>query len=317
MERNFLKNDIISIEDFSKEDLNYIINHAEKIKKNPQYFSNAMTGKTMISLFFENSTRTATSFKMAMLQLGGNVMEFNSQTSSLKKGETLKDTLKMMDGYNPDIVVMRHPNDGSVKFASTILNAPIINAGDGQNQHPTQTMLDLFSIKDITGKIDGTKIAMVGDLKYGRTAHSLAIALSKYENCRIYFISPESLKIPKKFINILTQKNIEFSEHDLSELKNIIEKIDILYMTRIQRERFPIGREGEEEYEKISKIYCLKKEILNNVNPNFKIMHPLPKIFEIEEDIDETPYAYYFKQAANGLHIRKALLNIITQNGII
>jgi len=317
METNFLKRDIISIEDFSRKELDYIINYAKEIKNNPENFKEIMKHKTMISLFFENSTRTATSFKMAMLQLGGNVMEFNSQTSSLKKGETLKDTLKMMDGYSPDVVVMRHPNDGSIKFASHILNAPIINAGDGQNQHPTQTMLDLFSIKEITGKINETKIAIVGDLKYGRTAHSLAIALSKYENCKIHFISPESLKVPKKFIDALKEKNIEFSEHNLSELKNIINNIDILYMTRIQRERFPIGKEGEEEYKKISKIYSLKKELLENVKSDFRIMHPLPKIFEIEEEIDKTPFAYYFKQAANGLHIRKALLNLITQNGRI
>jgi aspartate carbamoyltransferase catalytic subunit len=313
MVNSFFKKDTISIEDFSREELDYITNFAEEVKRNPIKFSEVMKGKVMAPLFFENSTRTSTSFQMAMHQMGGSVLDFDPEGSSLKKGETLSDTLKMIEGYNPDVVVMRHSKDGSAQLAADILQAPLINAGDGQNQHPTQTMLDLFSIKEVFGKIDDVEIAFVGDLKYGRTVHSLTIALSKYQNCRVYFVSPNSLKIPETFLNNLKLKGVIFSEHGLEELQNIIEKVDFLYMTRIQRERFPEGPEGEQEYENIRKIYCLRKEMLGKVRLRFKIMHPLPKVFEIDLEVDSTPYAYYFEQASNGLHVRKALLYLTTK----
>ncbi len=315
MERdNFFGKDIISLNDFSRQDIDYILDVAQKIKDNPGEFKFSMKNKIMAPLFFENSTRTSTSFQMAMLHMGGNVMDFDVETSSLKKGETLRDTLMMIKGYQPDVVVLRHSLGGAVQLASDVLDCPVINAGDGQNQHPTQTMLDLFTINEIRGDIDGVKIAMVGDLKYGRTTHSLALALSKYNNCKIYFISPESLMMPKDVLKELQEKGIDFYENSLSDFQDILKLVDIVYMTRIQRERFSVGIEGEQEYQKIKNDYCLTRKMLKNVSPNLKIMHPLPKVFEIESEIDYTPYAYYFKQAENGLYIRKALLNLILKN---
>ncbi|MFH1326581.1 MAG: aspartate carbamoyltransferase [archaeon] len=312
MENRFFKRDVISIENFSREDLDFLLNYAFEIKKDPGKFKEVMKGKVMAPLFFENSTRTSMSFQMAMHQLAGRVLDFDPSSSSLKKGETLSDTIKMVEGYFPDVVVMRHPSDGSAQLAADLLGVPLINAGDGQNQHPTQTMLDLFSIKEVAGKIDGVEIGMVGDLKYGRTVHSLAIALTKYQNCRIYFVSSESLRIPEPFLKILRKKGIVFSEHGLEDLQNVAEKVDVLYMTRVQRERFPEGPEGEQEYQRVKEKYCLKKQMLKGVKLGFKVMHPLPKVFEIEAKIDNSSYAYYFEQASNGLHIRKALLYLTT-----
>ena len=311
MENEFFNKDIISMNDFSREKIDNILNMTQEIKNNPDKFKSCMNGKIMAPLFFENSTRTSTSFQMAMLHMGGSVMDFDVGTSSLKKGETLKDTIMMIKGYNPDVIVLRHLNGGSARLAADILDCPVLNAGDGQNQHPTQTMLDLFTIKEIRKNIDGVKIAMVGDLKYGRTVHSLALALAKYSNCKIYFVSPESLKIPKSILNDLKNNETDFRENNLLEFEDVLNLVDIVYMTRIQRERFPAGIEGEQEYQKIKNNYCLNKTMLKNVNPNLKIMHPLPKVFEIDHEIDKTSFAYYFRQAENGLYVRKALLNLI------
>ncbi|MEN7982421.1 MAG: aspartate carbamoyltransferase [Nanoarchaeota archaeon] len=312
--KDFVKRDIISMNDFSRDEIDFVLDFAQDVKDNPFNFRFYMKNKIMSPLFFENSTRTSTSFQMAMLHMGGSVMDFDVATSSVKKGETLKDTLMMIKGYNPDVVVLRHTNGGSARFASDVLDCPVINAGDGQNQHPTQTMLDLFTIKEIRGNIDGVKIAMVGDLKYGRTVHSLTLALAKYTNCKIYFVSPDSLKIPKTILDNLKNNEIDFHENNFFEFQDILEGVDIVYMTRIQRERFPGGIGGEQEYQKIKGDYCLNKNMLKNVNPNLKIMHPLPKVFEIDSEIDKTSFAYYFKQAENGIYIRKALLSLILQN---
>ena len=307
----FFHRDVISMNDFSREEIDFILNYAKEIKDNPSKFSDSMKGKIMSPLFFENSTRTSTSFQMSMLHMGGNVMDFDVSTSSVKKGETLVDTLMMIKGYSPDVVILRHFNGGAARLAADVLECPLINAGDGQNQHPTQTMLDLFTIKEIRGEIEGLKIAMVGDLKYGRTVHSLCLALSKYKKCKIYFVSPETLKIPNSILENLKKNEVEFCQDNLSELSDILKLVDIVYMTRIQRERFPLGREGEQDYEKIKQEYRLDKKMLSNVNPNLKIMHPLPKVFEIDSEIDSTPFAYYFKQAENGLYVRKALLDLV------
>lgn len=307
----FKGRDLISVNDLTIDEINYVINLAEEVSKNPVMYSNVLKGKMMSPLFFEPSTRTSTSFQAAMQHLGGRILDFDVITSSLKKGETLKDTVKMIDGYDPDIMIVRHKRDGSAKFVSDLTSIPVINAGDGQNYHPTQTLLDLYSIKEILGKVDGVKIAIAGDLKYGRTVHSLALALSRYNNCEIKFISPETLKMPQIYLDKLREKYCSFSQHSLREFKEAIEDVDILYMTRVQRERFPEGLEGEEEYKKISEEYLLKKEILENVKPGFKVLHPLPKVFEIENDIDDSEYAYYYKQAKNGFYIRKALLLLI------
>jgi len=312
MENCFFKRDVISIENFSREELDYLLDYAAELKRNSSKFKEVMNGKVLVPLFFENSTRTSMSFKMAMHHLGGSVLDFDTDASSLKKGETLSDTLKMVEGYFPDVVVLRHSKDGAAQLAADILSVPLINAGDGQNQHPTQTMLDLFSIKEAKGEVDNLEIGLVGDLKYGRTVHSLAIALSKYKNVKIYFVSPESLKVPQSFLNELREKGVIFFEYGLEELENVAKKVDILYVTRVQRERFPEGPEGEEEYQKVTSRYCLKKAMLDGVRANLKIMHPLPKVDEIEISVDSTPYAYYFEQASNGIHIRKALLYLTT-----
>jgi aspartate carbamoyltransferase catalytic subunit len=307
----FFNKNIISMNDFSRYDIDFILDYANEIKSNPKKFSSTMRGKIMAPLFFENSTRTSTSFQMSMLHMGGNVMDFDVSTSSVKKGETLSDTLMMVRGYSPDVVVLRHLNGGAARLASDILRCPIVNAGDGQNQHPTQTLLDLFTIREIREKIDGLKIAMVGDLKYGRTVHSLSSALAKYSNCRIYFVSPDILKMPKSILEDLKYSGVEFVELDLEDFEEVLSKVDIVYMTRIQRERFSAGKEGEQDYEMIKKNYCLDKKMLKGVSSNLKIMHPLPKVFEIASEIDNTPFAYYFRQAENGLYVRQALLNLI------
>ncbi|MAE49803.1 aspartate carbamoyltransferase [Candidatus Pacearchaeota archaeon] len=311
MGADFLGRDVVSIDDFSREDFDFVIQLADEIKRAPARFSDVMRGRTLMPLFFENSTRTNMSFQMAMLQMGGSVGDFDKDTSSLKKGESLKDTLKMVGGYRPDLVVMRHYRDGAARFAADVLDCPLINAGDGKNQHPTQTMLDLMSVKEICGAVEGVEIAFVGDLKYGRTVHSLAVALSLYRNCRIYFVSPDSLKMPSEFLDLLKEKGVSFSEHGLGDLGDICKRVGVLYMTRIQRERFPEGAEGEQEYDLIKSVYCLKKEMLADVRSGFKVLHPLPKVFEIESEVDEMDCAYYYEQAANGMHVRKALLQLL------
>jgi aspartate carbamoyltransferase catalytic subunit len=311
IKENFLGKDVVSIDDFSIEEINYILDLARGIKENPGKYSDAMSSKIMAPLFFEPSTRTSSSFQAAMMQMDGKVLDFDVGTSSIKKGETLRDTVKTMQGYDPEVVVVRHKKDGSAKFVADILEKPVINAGDGQNQHPTQTLLDLFTIKEIRGEIGNAKIAIAGDLKYGRTAHSLALALARYENCKLKFVSPESLKMPLDFLEKLKTMGCCFSEHDLSEFKKVIEECDVVYVTRVQRERFPESLGGELEYKKVVEKYHLTMEMLDDVNENFKIMHPLPKVDEIQEEIDNTKYAYYFQQAKNGLYIRKALLLLI------
>lgn len=308
---DFFGKDVVSMNDFSREDIDYILDVSKDVKDNSLKFKDYMHGKIMAPLFFENSTRTSTSFAMSMLHMGGRVMDFDVNTSSLKKGETLRDTLMMIKGYNPDIVVLRHMNGGSARLATEILDCPVLNAGDGQNQHPTQTLLDLFTINEIRGKIDGVNILMVGDLKYGRTVHSLALALSKYSGCKISFVSPESLKIPKSILEDLRGNGVDFCENNLSDFQRLLESADIVYMTRIQRERFPSGVEGEQEYQKVKGEYYLSKDMLRNVSPNLKIMHPLPKVFEIDSEVDNTSFAYYFRQAENGLYVRKALLYLL------
>lgn len=308
---DFINRDLVSIDDLSIEEINYILDLAKEIKDNPKIFLDLMKGKLMAPLFFEPSTRTSTSFQTAMIKMSGSVIDFDVAASSVQKGETLRDTVKIIQGYHPDFVIIRHKKDGTAKFVADILDIPVINAGDGQNQHPTQTLLDLFTIKEIFGKIDGVKIAIAGDLKYGRTAHSLALALSRYKNCELYFISPETLKMPVNFLFKLKKTNCNFLEYSLDNFKEIIDKCDILYMTRVQRERFPEGPLGEQEYNKVAKEYHLSLDMLKNVKPGFKIMHPLPKISEIDDKIDELDYAYYFQQAENGLYIRQALLILL------
>ena len=299
----FKGKDIISINDMSKREIDFILEKAEWIE-NLYDKSGLLRGKVMASLFFEPSTRTKDSFTSACIKLGGTVVGFSDvDNTSMKKGESLHDNTKMYEKY-ADVLVMRHNLEGAARHVAESVSIPVINGGDGANQHPTQTLLDLYSIKKTQGTIEGLKVAIVGDLKYGRTAHSLANALSLY-NCRLYFISPESLKMPKYVKDELSSKGITYSEHE--KIREVIDKIDILYMTRIQGERFP----DKAEYEKVKGVYVLNKAKLANVKDNLKIMHPLPRVDEIAKDVDDTKYAYYFEQAGNGVPIRQALLCLV------
>ena len=287
---NFKNRDIISINDLSKQDIVYVLETAKKIESMDIIKkSKLLKNKIMASLFFEPSTRTRLSFESAMTQLGGEIIGFaDPKVSSATKGETVFDTIKMLDVYS-NVIIMRHPLEGAARVASEATGKPVINGGDGANQHPTQTLLDLYSIKKTQGRISGLKVALVGDLKYGRTVHSLAIALTHF-GCKQYFVSPSILKMPSSICAALKDKNIDFSLHE--KIVDILDEVDILYMTRIQKERFgdPL------EYEKVKDVYVLTKDMLKNAKKNLKVMHPLPRVNEISVDVDTTPHAYYFQQ---------------------
>jgi len=263
-----------------------------------------LAGKIMASCFFEPSTRTKLSFETAMEKLGGEVIGFSDKEStSSKKGENLFDSIKIIGQY-ADVIVMRHSFEGAARRATEATNKPILNGGDGANQHPTQTLLDLFTIRECQKKLEGLTIALAGDLKYGRTIHSLAQALSHF-NPRLYFVSPESLKMPDYICEDLKEKKVKFSEHE--KIENVIGKVDILYMTRIQAERFS----DPMDYERVKNVFILKTQMLNEAKPNMKILHPLPRVNEIENDVDNTKHAYYFQQAENGIYARQALLGLV------
>jgi len=299
MQTNFKGKSIISISDLSKSDILHIIKQAEEIKKKPQ--PNMLKNKVMASCFFEPSTRTRLSFETAMERLGGQVMGFaDGKVTSAKKGETTWDAMKIIGQY-ADVIAMRHPLEGAARRASEATNKPILNGGDGANQHPTQTLLDLFSIKESQKKLSNLNIALIGDLKYGRTTHSLAQALTHF-NARLYFVAPDSLQMPNYICEELKEKGIKFSLHE--KIEDVVNKVDILYMTRIQAERFT----DPTDYEKVKNVFVLTKDMLAKVKPNMKVMHPLPRVNEIDTAVDETKHAYYFEQAENGLYTRQALL---------
>ena len=299
---SFKGRDIISIRDFTKKDIIHILDVAEEMEK--KGYRKILHGKVLATLFFEPSTRTRLSFESAMNRLGGRVIGFaDARISSTAKGESLRDTVRVVEKYC-DVIVLRHSLDGSARAAAESVSVPLINAGDGSNQHPTQTLLDLYTIRKVQGKISGLKIAIVGDLKYGRTVHSLATALSMF-GCKLYFVSPENLKMPRYVLEELDKRSIEYSEH--LEIEEIISEVDILYSTRMQKERFP----DLAEYEKVKNAYIIGTEILNSAKDNLKIMHPLPRVNEITSDVDETCYAQYFEQAGNGVPIRQAILALV------
>lgn len=294
--------DIISIRDLSKENILYILDKAKEMDEG--YKPLLLKGKILATLFFEPSTRTRLSFESAMHSLGGSVIGFaDAKISSASKGESLWDSIKVISSYS-DVIVIRHPLEGAARLASESAGVPVINGGDGANQHPTQTLLDLYTIKKNLGNLENLKFGFVGDLKYGRTVHSLAHAL-KHFNATMYFISPESLKMPKDHINELEKDKIKFYETE--DLLGVIKDLDVLYNTRIQRERFP----SPEEYNKVKGVYRLEKSMLKNVKENFIIMHPLPRVDELSMDIDDTKYGIYFQQAANGIPVRQALLSLV------
>jgi aspartate carbamoyltransferase catalytic subunit len=293
---------LVSITDFSKSDYLKILELAESYERNPS--SELLAGKVVATLFFEPSTRTRLSFESAVNRMGGRVIGFSdSNSTSVTKGETLYDTINVVSNYC-DLIVMRHPLEGSARFASEISRVPIINAGDGANQHPTQTLLDLYSIRKTQGKLDDITIFMVGDLKYGRTVHSLLMAMSQF-NTTFHFISPDELKMPEEYKILLSTLGLKYHEH--KDYTDIISEADIIYMTRVQKERFsdPI------EYERTKNAYVLKNKMLANTRENLKILHPQPRVNEIDQDVDVNPKAYYFTQALNGVYIRQAIISSI------
>ena len=293
---------LVSINDFSKEEILHVLKTAANFEKNPN--QKLLSGKIVASIFFEPSTRTRLCFETAANRLGARVVGFSdAENTSVTKGETLKDTIMMVSNYS-DLIVMRHPLDGSTRYASEISHVPVINAGDGTNQHPSQTLLDLYSIQKTQGTLDDLTITLVGDLKYGRTVHSLLQAMSLF-NAKFRFIAPMELQMPKEYKLFLRDKGLSYTEH--TELSNNISDTDILYMTRVQRERFsdPI------EYEKVKNVYELKDTMLQNVKPSMKILHPLPRVNEISVTVDDSPHAYYFDQARNGVFTRMAIMTYV------
>ena len=291
---------LVTIAEYSKEKILYMLEMAKQFELNPN--RNLLNGKVVATLFFEPSTRTRLSFETAANRLGARVIGFSDpKATSSSKGETLKDTIMMVSNY-ADIIVMRHHLEGAARYASEVTNVPIVNAGDGTNQHPSQTMLDLYSIYKTQGTLENLNICLVGDLKYGRTVHSLLMAMRHF-NPTFYFIAPEELKMPEEYKLYCKEHGINYIEQtDFSE--DIINKADILYMTRVQRERFT----DMMEYERVKNVYILKAKMLENTRKNLKILHPLPRVNEIAYDVDETPQAYYFQQAHNGLFAREAIL---------
>ncbi|MBC8319521.1 MAG: aspartate carbamoyltransferase [Bacteroidetes bacterium] len=300
---NMLKGrSLVSITDYSKDEIIQILDLAEEFEKNQR--QKILDQYVIASLFFEPSTRTRLSFESAVQYLGGSIIGFASaDTSSVKKGESLKDTILTVSCYS-DLIVMRNPMDGSARYASEVSPVPIINAGDGVNQHPTQCLLDLYSIRKTQGSLENINIVMIGDLKYGRTVHSLVQALTLF-GATFHFVSPESLKMPSSVKTWIKNAGLEY--HQYSDIMDVMPIADILYMTRIQGERFP----DPLEYEKVKNSYILNKQMLEGSKDNMRVLHPLPRVNEINEDVDDSPKAYYFQQAKNGVYVRQALIAAI------
>lgn len=295
---------LISMRDIGKEDILKILNESEKMEnllnRSEIKEMQSLNGKILATLFYEPSTRTRLSFETAMKRLGGNVIGFTDiKNTSVTKGESLIDTVRVVSGYS-DIIVIRHPSEGAARLASEYSQVPVINAGDGSNQHPTQTLLDLYTIKREIGKIDGIKIAFIGDLKYGRTVHSLCYALSLFDDVEIHLISPEELRIPREIIEDLDGKVNIYESDDIN-----LDGVDVAYMTRIQKERFL----DLNEYQKVKGTYKLTKEHV--ADKDLIIMHPLPRVDEIDVEVDKLPQARYFKQSFYGIPVRMAILKIL------
>ena len=293
---------LISIQDFTKEEILHILDVAAEFEKNRE--QSFLSGKVVACLFFEPSTRTRLSFEAAVNRLGARVIGFpDARNTSQTKGETLEDTIRIVSNY-VDMIVMRHPRAGAADIAASVASVPVINAGDGANQHPTQTLLDLYAIRKTQGRLDGLDIDMVGDLKYGRAVHSLVEALRHF-NPRFTFTSPEELDMPKKYLEMLDKEGVPYRQ--VTRIEEGLDECDILYMTRVQQERFP----DMEEYEKVKDVYRLTASMLGGVRPNMKVMHPLPRVGEIATDVDDTPYAYYFQEAGGGMYIRMAIISYL------
>lgn len=293
---------LIDTSDLTLKELEEIFDLAHQIMANPKEFSHLCEDKILATLFYEPSTRTRFSFEAAMLRLGGKIIGFSEpNSSSVSKGESIADTTRTVGCYS-DIIVMRHPKEGAPKVASMYSDVPIINAGDGGHQHPTQTLTDLLTIKSIKGELSNLKIGCCGDLKFGRTVHSLIKTLSRFENNKFYLISPNELRIPEYVKGELNKNNIEYTE--VEKLDDVIGDLDILYMTRVQRERFF----NEEDYIRLKDSYILDIEKMKNAPEKMIILHPLPRVNEISIEVDDDPRACYFKQAQYGMYVRMALI---------
>ena len=292
---------LVSISHCSAEDIMRILDRATLFEHNPN--RDFLQGRVVATLFFEPSTRTRLSFETAVCRLGGKVIGFSdASTSSSTKGETLKDTIKIVSNY-ADAIVMRHYLEGAAQYATEVSPVPIINAGDGSNQHPSQTLLDLYSIRQTQGSLEQKTIVMVGDLKYGRTIHSLIEGMQPFSP-RFIFVAPKELALPEEYRSYCREHSIPFEE--VTEFTSeVIAEADILYMTRVQRERFL----DPEEYERVKNVYILDRELLRLAKPNLKILHPLPRVQEIAQEVDDHPAAYYFRQALNGLYVRQSILS--------
>lgn len=289
--------------DFSVEEVEKVLDLASDIEKNPAKYAHACDGKVLATLFYEPSTRTRLSFESAMIHLGGQVLGFSSAaSSSASKGESVSDTIRMISCY-ADICAMRHPKEGAPMVASAVSGIPVINAGDGGHQHPTQTLTDLMTIRSLKGRLDHITIGLCGDLKFGRTVHSLVKALVRYENVRFVFISPEELRIPSYIREEVLDANGQ-NYKEVERLEDVIGDLDLLYMTRVQQERFF----NEEDYIRLRDFYILNKEKMALAKPDMLVLHPLPRVNEISVEVDNDPRAAYFKQVQYGVYVRMALI---------
>lgn len=293
---------LVSIQDFTKDEILHILDVAKEFESNRE--QDFLKGKVIACLFFEPSTRTRLSFEAAVNRLGAKVIGFaDNRNTSQSKGETLEDTIKIVSNY-ADMIIMRHPMAGAADIAASVASVPVVNAGDGINQHPSQTLLDLYAIERTQGKLEGLNINMVGDLKYGRAVHSLVDALSQF-NPHFTVTAPEELGMPCKYIEMLDEKGIDYKK--VNTIEEGVNDCDILYMTRVQQERFP----DTADYLKVKDTYRLTASMLKDVKPTMKVLHPLPRVNEIATDVDDTPYAYYFQQAGGGMYIRMAIISYL------
>jgi aspartate carbamoyltransferase catalytic subunit len=300
---SFKGRDIISMSDFDREEIDFILAKATEMEPLAEKGSDKLKGKILATLFFEPSTRTRLSFESAMLRLGGGTIGFaEPQVSSVAKGESLPDTIRTVENY-ADVIVIRHPEDGAARIAAEAASVPVINAGSGSLEHPTQALLDLHTILAAKGKIDGLRIALLGDLLYGRTVHSLMYALSNYR-MKLYLVSPKQLRIRRDVLKEVEGK-IDYVETD--DPGPLLKDLDVLYVTRIQKERFP----DPANYERVKNTYTVNKEFLKRAKKSLIVMHPLPRVTELATDVDDTPHAWYFKQMRHGLYVRMALLALV------
>jgi len=299
----FAGRDVVSIKDFSREEIDYVLKMTDSVEPLAKKSSHALDGKIMATLFFEPSTRTKLSFESAMYRYGGNCLGFaEPKAASVQKGENLSDTVRVVESY-ADVLVIRHPLEGAARLAAEFASVPVINAGTGAEEHPTQAMLDLYTIRRELGKIDGLNIALAGDLRYGRTVHSLAYALSLY-NINLYLVSPTLLRMRKE---VLEEVSGRIKVQEFEELAKVLPKVDVLYMTRIQKERFG----SLEDYEKVRGSYRLIASDLSQAKPEMIVMHPLPRVDEIEYTVDNTRHSKYFKQVWYGLLVRMSLIGLV------